>query len=310
MDRRDFRANKEVAAFVEWAGKFEIEPDGHIRREPEGASSGTTSRLAMLPVKLAIPSSRQVPTPISGTFPLQDLTRLYQWRAQGMTVGDFAETSRVIAGLSYAISAARTPAAALVACDAIRAWGGDRNSNKGAGPFLLGRPDIVAYLDDVKKELALSSAIVGPSSALSKTLSMNSMLTKVHAFNAGDGLPIYDSRVAGAIATIVETWRQDTGRQHHSLPLALSFPAVGGGGARRQVRCRYRTSVSPGTVYYTAGTPSPHRAARNTMAWVSGKVRLGWLLSELLSQPSPAGIRSLEACLFMAGYDCAGINRT
>ena len=31
-------------------------------------------------------------------------------------------------------------------------------------------------------------------------------------------------------------------------------------------------------------------------------------VSELLEEPTASGIRSLEACLFMGGYDCASIN--
>lgn len=40
---------------------------------------------------------------------------------------------------------------------------------------------------------------------------MNSTLAKVHALYATDGLPIYDSRVAGAVASLVELWEREHG---------------------------------------------------------------------------------------------------
>lgn len=55
---------------------------------------------------------------------------------------------------------------------------------------------------------------------------MNSMLTKVHAFFALDGLPIYNSRVAAAIATLIELWRTESGRIQQTLPDPLKFPAL------------------------------------------------------------------------------------
>src|SRR6185312_17000697 len=54
---------------------------------------------------------------------------------------------------------------------------------------------------------------------------MGSMLSKVHALNAKDGLPIYDSRMAAAISALAETHRRDVLRSPN-MPTELSFPAV------------------------------------------------------------------------------------
>jgi hypothetical protein len=226
-----------------------------------------------------------------------------------MADGSFAETREKLKSLSEAIVRANNDAEALAACESILQWGGDRNSNAGALPFLRSQASLLDYLRAVRNELSLPTAVIPPGGELQAITAMNSMLTKVHALNSGDGLPIYDSRVAGAIATLVETWRREDGRAEEPLPEALSFPEVGAGGPRRSVLARYPESFKPGTLYYATGNQPPERTLRTARAWASAKVRLGWLLSDLLEEPSPSGIRSLEACLFMAGYDCAGISR-
>jgi len=287
--------------FVAWAGKFRCDADGHLTPVSHGA-------LADLLVSLDIPKSSKVPAAVRQQVPFFRLTQVYSWRATGMMDGSFAETRAKLEALSNGIAMASDDADALAACENILRWGGDRNSKVGALPFLLSQASVLSYLGAVKADLALRTAVISPAGELPAVIAMNSMLTKVHAFNAGDGLPIYDSRVAGAIATLVEAWRRSGGRAKEPLPASLSFPEVGGGGHRRSVHARYPGSIKPATLYYASGSRSTERAIRTAKEWASAEVRLGWLLSELLVEPSPSGIRSLEACLFMAGYDCAGIN--
>lgn len=301
MNRQEFSSNAQVRDFVAWAGTFECDADGHLVPSSGGA-------LSTLAVALDIPKSAKVPVAVSRRSPIGELTRWYSWRANGMATGDFAETRATVAGLTQAIRGARTRESAVAAIERILWWGGNRNSAVGALPFLLARPDLVAYLDQVKVALNLEQSVATPD-GLSSVLGMNSMLTKVHAFNSEDGLPIYDSRVAGAVATLVESWRRASGFEGQPLPAVLSFPEVGGGGERRGVRSRFPGCITPPALYYGGKSQSTEVALRNARVWASAKVRLGWLLSELLVKPSPDGMRSLEACLFMAGYDCAGINR-
>lgn len=300
MNKQEFLEASQ--AFVAWAGKFQCDVDGHLT--PVG-----TGALATLPIDLAIPSSSKVPKAVIQRVPFSQLTRVYSWRATGMASGSFLETQEKLASLTNGITMASSDAEALSACENILRWGGDRNSNVGALPFLRSQASVLHYLNAVKADLALRTAVVMPADKLTAVLAMNSMLTKVHAFNSDDGLPIYDSRVAGAIATLVETWRIDAGRAADPLSSALSFPEVGAGGHRRSVHARYPGSIKPATLYYSTGSQSTGRAIRTAREWASAKVRLGWLFSELLTQASPSGFRSLEACLFMAGYDCASINR-
>lgn len=341
MNRTLFDKNTDVNDFVAWMGRFEVDDEGNLRpldaplevgnpermggdgvrrrndgagdsdgADPAGGCGGgataTPGRpVPFLPVTLAIGKSKWTPTPIAGTYPLHELTRVYCWRAAGMAHGNFKETRCVVKRMSDALSTAATDEAAASACGDILTWGGERDRTTGARAFLASRPSLRHYLGGVQADLALNVATL-PFGVSSQVLAMNSMLSKVHAFNAGDGLPIYDSRVAGAIATVIETWRQQT-RPAQPLPDVLTFPAAGGGGFRRHVHSRYPGCPDPGTIHY-APQSSPARTAHNAWRWSSAKVRLGWLLSRLLVNPTPAGLRSLEACLFMAGYDCSGIN--
>lgn len=298
MNRVEFREATE--AFVNWAGKFDCDADGHLAPNGPGA-------LAALPIALNIPASGRS-VRLVRTVPFVQLTRVYSWRAAGMTEGTFAETRTVIQRLTHAITVARNDAEALTACKCILRWGGDRRPTEGALPFLESQQDLLGYLHAVKASLALDTAVIPPAGTFPAVMAMNSMLTKVHAFMSADGLPIYDSRVAGAIASLVEAWRQEEGTAQAPLPNALAFPEVGGGGGRRSVRARYGEAARPPVLYYATGPRADSQAVVTARKWASAKVRLGWLLSELLAEPSPSGIRSLEASLFMAGHNCAGIN--
>ena len=287
-------------SFVLWAGKFECDASGNLN------PSGIGGALSKISITLDIPHSSKVQYPINGKFQFNELINQYSWRAKGMSTGDFNETRSVIESLSTDIVQANTSEDALIACKRIIGWGGDRNSKAGATIFLEKKGSgLLTYLKKVKGDLALKTAVIQTEGALSLVEKMNSMLTKIHAFNSDDGLPIYDSRVAGAIATLVETWRRTTGYANQPLPTALLFPAVGSGGFRRSVLSRYHDGHNPGSIYYFR---EENMVLRTSREWASAKVRLGWLLSELLIDPNPKKIRSLEACLFMAGYNCAGIN--
>jgi len=299
MERHQFR--KASNDFVNWAGTFDCEENGYLQPSRIG-------ELSQCSATLNIPRSTRVPSAIQCQRYFYELLQVYSWRATGMDWGDFGETRKVIGLLTEQITKARTSKDLEGACLEILRWGGVRNRAVGAMPFLKARPDLVGYLDAVKNELTLDTAIVSPDRSFVSVLRMNSVLTKLHSFHSGDGLPIYDSRVAGAVAALIETWRQASGRSAKPIPFALKFPSVGGGGPRRTVSPRYLDCHHPGTLYYPAKQQGDGSVLLQTGEWASAKVRLGWLLSELLTKPTPAGIRSLEACLFMAGYDCSGIN--
>jgi hypothetical protein len=132
---------------------------------------------------------------------------------------------------------------------------------------------------------------------------MNSMLTKVHALASRDGLRIYDSRVAAAIASLVELWRRVQGRAGEPQPLALAFPAIP---SNRSVRSLFADAQSPGVLSY-----APATAAATAVAWCCANVRLGWLIAAVLEkapglvagEAAQDRMHAFEASLFMIGYD-------
>jgi hypothetical protein len=150
------------------------------------------------------------------------------------------------------------------------------------------------------------------------------MLTKVHALAANDGLPIYDSRVAVAVATLVQVWLSCRRRALRRIPPSLRFPSAD---PARDVAALFVGAFSHGSV--TARTAAASRA------WTRTKIRLGWIIAEVLlraptllldpplarapiASPRPVGgtdwpsadrMHAFEAALFMMGYDARCLRR-
>lgn len=292
MNKQAFLANQDVEDFLAW-----------LSRE-----------LPRLKIRLDIKRSRFVPSGLKvNVTGLESVLAHYTWKSHGMATGDWDEASARLTALAHALRDAvrqDSDPDALDACRDILQWGGNRNWNKGAYPFLEARAAagvLCRYLRDAGAAFALVTAdvdaIVPPIELL------NSMLTKVHALYAEDGLLIYDSRVAVAIASPVEMWRVATGKSGDPLPVPLTFPATT---ASRTVRRRFPHAHPPGVMAYGA----PETAGE----WASAKVRLGWVIENILGRlpelfaecrPAPTlaeRMHAFEASLFMVGYDvrCIG----
>jgi hypothetical protein len=288
MDRNAFNASPAVIAFTTWL-----------------ADRGRT-----LSICLNIKSSRFVPGGIRAELTgLNALLPHYRWRTPDSKKGDWDETRQCLRALGDALKRAiadRKEDEVLEACGRILAWGGNRNSRTGAWPYLSGLHEqgkLAEYLDAARRAFALDGALIDESRP--QAAKMNSMLTKVHALASADGLPIYDSRVAAAIAALVESWRRDTGRTGDPLPRELVFPATT---ADRSVLCLFGDAQSPGVMSYAS-----HAADETAASWSAAKIRLGWLMSEVLEQAewlfraedARYRMHAFEASLFMIGYDVA-----
>lgn len=292
MNKQAFLANQDVEDFLAW-----------LARE-----------LPRLKIRLDIKRSRFVPSGLKvDVTGLESVLAHYSWKSHGMATGDWVETKARLGTLAHALRDAvhrDSDPDALDACRDILQWGGNRNWNTGAYPFLSARAAagvLCQYLKDTGAAFALDTANVD---ALVPPVEMlNSMLTKVHALYADDGLPIYDSRVAAAIASLVEMWRVATGKSGNPLPAPLTFPATT---ASRTVRGRFPHARSSGVMAY--GAPE------TTGQWASAKIRLGWIMESILEEmpelfsgccaaPSLADrMHAFEASLFMVGYDVGGLD--
>lgn len=310
MNRNSFRASPAVCAFVEWAGPLSLSRlelgDGQTGVTPVTAARGCATQarnlLANLLVDLNIPRSRFVPTPVVQLVSFRELPLSYIWRARGMVYGELTEAGRLLRTLAAQLRSAVAAGdwqLAQALCFDVLAWGGERNQARGARPELrrLGA-ELCQYLRACDGLMRLDTAVLAADGSLAGVPNFGSMWVKIYAIMSGT--PIYDSRVAGAIATLVETWRIQSGQSSTPLPPELMFPAVANR-ADRTVRRRYPLAKSPGSLSYTA---------RSTPArWAGATVRLGWLIEELLQGDQDWRMaHALEAGLFMAGYDCSAIN--
>lgn len=294
MNKQAFLADPDVEDFLAWL----------------------TRELPRLKIHLDIKRSRFVPSGVKGDVTgLESVLAHYTWKSHGLATGDWAETKTHLAALADALrSAVRSgnDVEALVACRNILKWGGNRDWNKGAYPFLAARAAagyLCNYIRDTGAAFSLDTADVD--ALVPQVELLNSMLTKVHALYATDGLPIYDSRVAAAIAVLVEIWRVKTGKSMDPLPALLTFPATT---ASRTVRRRFPHARSPGVMAYGA----PETAGQ----WASAKARLGWIMESILGRvpelfsdccPAPSLVdrmHAFEASLFMVGGEVWGIDGT
>lgn len=289
MNKQAFLVNPDVDDFLAWLARA----------------------LPRLKICLDIKRSNFVPSaPRVGVTGLESVLTHYTWKSHGMATGDWAETRARLTALAHALRDAVRRGSnpdALDVCRDILQWRGNRGWNRGAYPFLDARATagvLCDYIGDMRAVFALDTTNMD---ALAPPVGLlNSMLTKVHALYAADGLPIYDSRVAAAIASLVEMWRVATGKSGDPLPASLTFPATT---ASRTVRRRFPHASSPGVMTY--GAPE------TTGQWASAKVRLGWIMESILGRmpalfsdcclaPSLADrMHAFEASLFMIGYDVA-----
>ena len=288
--RQQFLNDSQVADFIAWLGK--IAP--------------------ILQINLNIPWSPKVPrAAVANVAGFEALVPLYQWKARwkiGAEIresNDWASTRVSLDRLGSKLRTAyelRNDEQTLEVCKAILRWGGDRNANAGALPFLTALPNIASYIDECAATFLLANADLDNCGRVAR---MNSMLTKVHALAAKDGLPIYDSRVAVAVAALVEVYRQVVAPHWHELPSHLTFPSLD---PVRDVTSCFRGAISHGTL--------ASRAVSTTLSWVQAKIRLGWILGEVLEQnpnllvdPATGGtimrerMHAFEAALFMIGYN-------
>lgn len=275
MDKSQYLANQDVASFVKWLQQY----------------------LTTIDVNLNLKNSKFVRGGlIAQATGISQLITYYRWN------GDWAHNTTLISAfrtqLANELNSTSSQQTLFNVCQKVLVWGGDRNSKNGATPFLqekLQNGTLREYLTKSKACLTLNDADTSNIQAIE---SMNSMLTKVHAFAADDGFPIYDSRVAAAVAALIEIYRLNNHMNWETVPAVLKFPSLD---RKRTVQHLSATALSHGNMN------------RNSQLWTEANIRLGWILQEAIQSTQllqdqgdiPARMHALEACLFMMGYDVA-----
>jgi hypothetical protein len=293
MNRSEYLENIHVADFVNWLA----------------------SGAECLRFKLDIPRSARVPVAIDVEISgLQAVLDNYCWSAkwrigdQLMESCDWQTTQTSLltltALLRNAVFRDGNVSHARDCLNAVFKWGGIRNCKVGAAAFVKRLSDPCDYFARCASSLRLESANINSATLDLESelppLLMNAMLTKAHALLADDGLPIYDSRVAGSIATLVALYCRARG--HPIIPTLLKFPITD-----RNHRRGIPKALGQFVSFYVNYADSERCSRR----WTSAKIRLGWIAKALLEsnkQLFPGNcaqlrMRAFEASLFMAGYD-------
>lgn len=292
MNQQQFLDDIEVNAFVEWLAGF-------------------ADRLL---VNLNINRSARVPTAVARNVQgFDNLIDSYVWRANwedddGTQVDSLCwdSTAQSLARLGKKLRTAlesKSAQAVMTACEAILRWGGERNASRGARPFLKAKHvngQLVDYLVAAREAFSLKRGRLDQLHAIEL---VNSMLTKIYALASGDGLPIYDSRVAAAIASLVEVYRIETHRDWQQVPGKLLFPTMAEESRRKLNGLHPDALISTGAVMR-------YQDADMSARWASAKLRLGWIIEDvlrrapkLLSSQPHSRHHAFEASLFMIGYD-------
>jgi hypothetical protein len=275
------------------------------------------SRSGDILISLRIPKSSRVSQSVNRKVEgLNNITDFYAWKAnwtnhrtQGVYQSEnWSSTQQSLKSIRQYIQSSvfeknSSENDALEACLAVLRWGGDRNSQVGATPFLTrlsGINELRQYLQKATSSLSLSG---NQETSFDDIKCMNSMMTKVHHFCSNDGLPIYDSRVAAAIACLVEIYRREDKLGRHGVETLL-FPSVGGSNPKREMCTAFPDAMQTRPIRY-----GDHDAITR---WCAAKVKLGRVLKSTLQKNEnlfgrDGGLedrmRSFEACLFMIGYD-------
>ena len=144
--------------------------------------------------------------------------------------------------------------------------------------------------------LTANARLLDPDAAdlcgLSGVRPMNSGFSKIYSLLV-DGFPIYDSRVACALASLVRLFCEEPGHEREEVPSLLAFGTIRGrGGQNRNPSC--------GQLDFPKIDGNPHGYAQSN-------VMAAWLLDALSAQPPFSGERepqrALQSAMFMIGYE-------
>ncbi|MCY4447882.1 MAG: hypothetical protein OXE02_03420 [Chloroflexi bacterium] len=269
MKRTEYLADPDVRSFLDWVAPF---------------VSGER------PLRQNWRSPRWGPWSCETLF---DAYRSYEWPFSLVLPGDterpvgktYQDTAAVLGELSKRLresAANEDPAAFLDAAVAVVLWGGLHRNERGlrelgkdALPVLTGATQ---FLDPANADL----------NHLAGARPMNSGFSKIYSLLI-DGFPIYDSRVACALASLVRLLCEETGRAKVPEQLQLALPPSRAGIGR---------DPSCGSlVFRRIWTPGRY-ARSNVMA--------AWLLGALAANPPFSGeddpLLAVESAMFMVGF--------
>ena len=280
MNRADYNVDQDVRGFLNWARPLISQP-GAIAQRWTSPKFGTWSSDSVV-----------------------NAYELFEWRFSVVLPGtterlrgrSFAENVAVLDHLRHVLreSAARDDADTfLEAAIAVLHWGGVAHGNEGR---------LRALGDTALPALTAAACALNPAVAdlrrRQDVRDMNSGFSKIYSLLL-DGFPIYDSRVACAMASLVLLYCDEIGLRSVPSTLAFGIPASRGGRHGRD-------PSRPPLVFPKLRWGQPERYA-------SSNVRAAWLLDALAEGlPIDEADRHrrqlvLQSAMFMIGYQPLGI---
>ena len=276
MERAAYLADSEVRSFLSWARRY-VTGERAVRQEWD-------SRLGAFRCGSVFDAYLKFEWPFRVQLPGEST------RTRGRSSDEnFAVLDRLSTELRQAADQENADAF-LAAAIAVVEWGGAgvrrnrvRLESLGAEALTAIRAD-AARLDPARAHL----------DRLGEVSQLNSGFSKIYALLLDD-FPIYDSRVACALASMVRRYCEESGRDTVPSQLAFSIPPSQGR-TRRNPSCR--------TLRFR------HMRWRDTRQYGNSNVIAAWLLGGLADYgsfgelPPPRRLLALQSAMFMLGY-CA-----
>ncbi len=270
MNRDAYQGDPHVRAFVDWAAPL-------VSGELSLKHQWTSPRWGSWSCETVLDAYRRYDWPFRCCLPGDSIPR----RGRG-----YADTVAVLDALGQLLrrSAEKQDAESfLEAAVAVLAWGRVRRSES----------RLRALGDQALPTLAATASLLDPATADLRRLSdvsvINSGFSKIYSLFL-EGFPIYDSRVACALASLVRLFCEETRLWEVPTSLAFGIPPS---------QARSRRDPSCGALVFPKIWTPRRYAESNVMA--------AWLL-DVLSQQSPfVGLaserqRALQSAMFMIGY--------
>lgn len=261
MKRDDYLADRSVAAFVEWAGRL-VRGEWRLEHSYTERKGGAQFQC----------------TTLYAAF------RNYSWNGDNFaaTVQKFDRFAHIFNDIGV-INTDADQYRFIANAAAITKWG---NINLPLDAWKRMRPsDLAELIRDIKRKLDPAGA---DTDDLRGFMYMGSGYSKIYSALI-PGLPIYDSRVACALACLVNLYCRDAGRSHAPPLLTFGIPLGRGNAGGRCETPRIRHSQQA--------------------KYARANLQFAWLMQGMVAEPGdfaqvPAGQRvdALQSALFMLGY--------
>lgn len=185
-------------------------------------------------------------------------------------------------------------------CEQILIWGGNRDVRRGATPqleYLKSKKGLLQYLERAKN--IFDGDTISTDNIAQNVKFSGSMWTKIYALNSVSGAPIYDTRVAAAISTLLALFRHKTNSWTTKGSL-LNFSVSTRVGKRSRFILPNNSLVNFSFLQ------------NNSAEWTENTLKLSWIIESVISKrpllfEDEKNMRTkkhaFEACLFMLGYD-------